>query len=80
MKAYRAMKRQFYRLVTSVIEELIGKLHVPASSPPGKSPVANGYERACVPHSVCGTLETKSFAAAENRTTIPLSSSQHPVQ
>jgi len=80
MEAYGAVERQLYTLVTSVIEELSGKYHVPASSPPGKSPVANEYEPACVPHSVCVALETKSFVAAENRTTIPLSSSQHPVQ
>jgi len=65
--------RDLHTLVTSVIGELSGKFHVPASSPSGKSPAAIEYEPACVPHSVCVALETKIFfAAAENRTTIPL--------
>ena len=62
------------------MEELSGKFHVPASSPPGKSPIADEYEPAGVPQSVYVALETSPFVAAENRTTIPLSSIQHPGQ
>jgi len=79
MKAYGVVKRQLYTLVTSVMEEFSGNFHVPASSPPGKSPIANEYEPTCVPESIGVVLETKSFATTENRTTIRLSSSKHPV-